>query len=123
MIFNPNIHHRKSIRLQNFDYSQTEYYFITMCTKNRECLFGDVVDGKMVLHAYGQITHDECLRTGQIRQNVRMDAHIIMPNHVHGAVGIAEAYGHTPRPHPNPSTILISSSVNPYNAYTNLSIS
>ncbi|MCK9295183.1 MAG: hypothetical protein M0P70_08855 [Desulfobulbaceae bacterium] len=43
--YNPAIHHRRSIRLQGYDYSQAGAYFITICTHNRECLFGAVGAG------------------------------------------------------------------------------
>ena len=44
MNYNPNIHHRKSIRLKNYDYSQEGLYFITICTENREKLFGEILN-------------------------------------------------------------------------------
>ena len=55
MTFNLNIHHRRSIRLKGYDYSQAGAYFITICTKNRECMFGDIVDEKMVLNHAGNM--------------------------------------------------------------------
>ena len=45
MKYNPDIHHRRSVRLAGFDYSEDGAYFVTICTQNRECLFGNVVDG------------------------------------------------------------------------------
>jgi hypothetical protein len=48
--FDPTIHHRRSIRLKGYDYSQAGLYFITICVQNRECVFGNVVDGEMVLN-------------------------------------------------------------------------
>jgi REP element-mobilizing transposase RayT len=53
--FNPQIHHRRSIRLKGYDYSQAGAYFITICIKNRECLFGKIVNGEMILNQYGNI--------------------------------------------------------------------
>jgi putative transposase len=50
-----NIHHRRSIRLEGYDYSQTGAYFVTICAKDRECLFGDVVGGEMRLNRHGHI--------------------------------------------------------------------
>ncbi|WP_222842612.1 hypothetical protein [Thermoflavifilum thermophilum] len=55
IIQNNNIHHRRSIRLSGYDYSSAGAYFITVCTHNRECLFGDIVDGKMRLNEWGEI--------------------------------------------------------------------
>jgi putative transposase len=64
MEYNPAIHHRRSIRLKGYDYSQTGAYFITICTQNRECLFGDIVGAngirpEMILNEYGKIVQDE----------------------------------------------------------------
>ena len=54
MTYNPNIHHRRSIRLKEYDYSQNGAYFVTICVQNRECLFGEIVDGEMVLNDAGK---------------------------------------------------------------------
>ena len=83
MIYNPEKHHRRSIRLRNYDYSSDGAYCITICAYNRKCLFGAIVDGEMRLNEYGAIIHDEWVKTGQIRPNIKLDEWIIMPNHVH----------------------------------------
>ena len=61
--YNPNIHHRRSIRLKGYDYTQAGLFFITICCQNRICRFGDVVDGEMKLNEYGQIANDEWVKT------------------------------------------------------------
>lgn len=53
--YNPQKHHRRSIRLQGYDYSQEALYFITICCQDRTHLFGEIVDGKMILNSYGEI--------------------------------------------------------------------
>ena len=88
MKYNPKIHHRRSIRLQNYDYSQEGSYFITICTKNRESLFGEISDGKMQLNIAGQIANDEWLKTPQVRPSISLGAFVVMPNHVHGIINI-----------------------------------
>ncbi len=55
MKFDPKIHHRRSIRLQGYDYSQAGAYFVTIVAWQREMLFGDIVDGEMDLNRHGQI--------------------------------------------------------------------
>ena len=55
MTFDPEKHHRRSIRLKGYDYAQAGAYFVTIVTHDRECLFGDVVDGNMVLSERGKI--------------------------------------------------------------------
>ena len=54
MPYNPNIHHRRSIRLKGYDYSQVGLYFVTICVQNRANIFGDVVNGEMMLNEYGK---------------------------------------------------------------------
>lgn len=55
MKYSPDIHHRRSIRLRGYDYSQAGAYFVTICTQNRECLFGDIVDREMRLNDAGEM--------------------------------------------------------------------
>jgi REP element-mobilizing transposase RayT len=88
MKYNPDIHHRRSIRLKGYDYSQAGAYFVTICTQNRECLFGDVLNGEMVLNDAGKIVADEWMRTGEIRDEIELDEWVVMPNHFHGIVMI-----------------------------------
>ena len=83
-------HGRKSIRLKEFDYSSAGAYFVTICTHDRECLFGTVADEKIVLNDIGRIVENEWLQTAEIRDNVFTDAYIIMPNHVHGILFIQD---------------------------------
>jgi len=90
MRYNSDIHHRRSIRLKAYDYSQTGLYFVTICTRNREHLFGEICDGKMVLNAYGRIAYDEWLKTANIRCNVQLDKFVVMPNHIHGIIAITD---------------------------------
>jgi REP element-mobilizing transposase RayT len=54
MEYQSDRHHRRSIRLKGYDYSAAGAYFVTVCSQNRECLFGDVVDGKMRLNDAGK---------------------------------------------------------------------
>ena len=81
--YNPDIHHRRSIRLRNYDYAQQGLYFVTLCVKNRICLFGEIVNGKMQLNENGKIVHNEWLKTAALRPNVRLHAFVVMPNHFH----------------------------------------
>lgn len=90
MKHNPNKHHRRSIRLQGYDYSSPGAYFITICTQNRESLFGDVVDGAMVLNEFATIAQRCWLEIPCHFLNVSLDEYVIMPNHVHGIIIIGE---------------------------------
>ena len=88
MIYNPDKHHRSSVRLKGYDYSQAGAYFVTICAWRRECMFGDMVDGAMKLNEYGKIVHWEWTKSSEIRQEIELDEFIIMPNHIHGIVVI-----------------------------------
>lgn len=88
MTFDPTIHHRRSIRLQGYDYSQAGMYFVTLCTRNRECLFGEIVDETMRLNPVGQIVTDSWTWLAQRYEHVELDEWVVMPNHLHGIVVI-----------------------------------
>ena len=86
--FDPKIHHRKSIRLQGYDYTQAGAYFVTMVTYHRDCLFGEIKNGKMVLNDLSKIA-DECWRAiPEHFPSFELGAHTIMPNHAHGIIAI-----------------------------------
>jgi REP element-mobilizing transposase RayT len=90
--YNPNTHHRRSIRLKGYDYSQAGMYFITICCQDRACLFGEIVIGaddvnpKMRLNEMGIIAQNEWLKTPFIRPNVELGDFVVMPNHIHGII-------------------------------------
>ena len=77
---------RKSIRLPGFDYSQPGAYFITVCTRNRACILGDVTEGKLRLSAAGRLAQAVWEELPQHYPHVQLDAWTVMPNHVHGIV-------------------------------------
>lgn len=79
----------KSIRLPWWDYSLWEY-FITICTKEFFHYFGKVVDDKMQLNSCGEIVHQEILNTMTMRKNVIIDTFIVMPNHIHMIICMAD---------------------------------
>jgi putative transposase len=88
--FDPNKHHRKSIRIKEYDYAQAGAYFVTIVTYQRDCLFGKIENEIMVLNDFGKIA-DECWRAiPEHFQNVELGAYVIMPNHVHGMVVIRD---------------------------------
>ena len=93
MVYNPKIHHRRSIRLKGYDYSQVGAYFITICTHNRECVFGEVVEGEMRLNEIGIIVQEEWLNTPTIRSSVELDVFVVMPNHFHGIIKLNDDDG------------------------------
>ena len=88
MVYNPDCHHRHSIRLLLYDYSQEGQYFITVCTQNREHWFGEVIDGEMVLNPAGKLVRAWWLKLSD-KFPVALHEFIIMSNHIHGILEIA----------------------------------
>jgi hypothetical protein len=93
MKYDPAIHHRRSIRLQGYDYSQAGVYFVTICAQNRECLFGEIVNGGMRLNEAGRMVTDEWIKTAEIRDEIELDEWVVMPNHFHGVLVIGDGRG------------------------------
>ncbi|MFA4830980.1 MAG: transposase [Patescibacteria group bacterium] len=85
-----NKYRTQTTRLSGYDYSQPGYYFITICTQNRICYFGHIINGKMVLNKNGEIVKNELLKTEKMRPNVKLDEWIIMPNHIHVIIVVGE---------------------------------
>ncbi|MCK5912820.1 MAG: transposase [Desulfuromusa sp.] len=88
MRFDQDIRHRRSIRLRDYDYSTAGAYFVTICTFERECLLGDVVNGEMRLSDMGQLVAPIWDSLGQRYPDAEVDAFVIMPNHIHGIITI-----------------------------------
>jgi putative transposase len=106
MKFDPQEHYRRSIRLKGYDYSQAGAYFVTIVTWQRECLFGEITDGEMMLNEIGEIVREEWERTAAVRLNVELGEYVIMPNHVHGIlVFVDDDVGATRRVAPTSSTL------------------
>ena len=79
-------------RLQNWDYSAAGSYFVTICTKNRECLLGEIRQQKMYLSDIGKIAETQWLQTIELRPNMNLELgeYVVMPNHLHGIVIIGD---------------------------------
>jgi len=86
--YNPRIHHRRSIRLKGYDYSQPGLYFITLCCQDRIRRFGHIKNGEMHRNLEGNIVYEEWLKTEIIRRQVKLHEFIVMPDHFHGIVEI-----------------------------------
>lgn len=87
MPFDANKHHRRSTRLQGYDYTQNGAYLVTICTSERSCLFGQVTDaGEMLLSTLGCVVEENWHKSAEIRKEIILDAFIVMPNHIHGII-------------------------------------
>lgn len=94
------LHHRRSIRLADHDYSAEGGCFITIITQSRVCLFGEVTNGEVRLNEFGKIVYEEWFRSTDIRHEIElnMDEFVVMPNHIHGIVIINDDQGRGDRP-------------------------
>ena len=90
MVYNPRIHHRRSIRLKGYDYLQAGLYFITICTQNRACLFGEIKNGKMILNEAGRMVDREWMKLTKRFSNVKLHEFVTMPNHFHSILQIVD---------------------------------
>ena len=84
--YNPNTHHRKSIRLKGYDYSQSGLYFVTICCYNKECMFGEIKNEQMYLNLAGKVAEKCWLDIPAHFPHVILHEHVIMPNHIHGII-------------------------------------
>lgn len=90
MPYNPQLHHRRSIRLPGYDYSQAGAYYVTLVTHGQSDLFGEVIQDAMHLNKAGIIATAEWQNLTTRLANLSLDANIIMPNHQHGILMIAD---------------------------------
>jgi REP element-mobilizing transposase RayT len=94
-------HNRSSIRLKGYDYSQAGGYFVTVCTQDRKCLLGKVVNRKSKLNEFGKIVESVWLDLPKHHRHIELDSFVVMPNPVHGVIIIVGA-GFKPAPTKNP---------------------
>ena len=90
MKYSPEIYHRKSIRLKNYDYSLEGLYFITICCQNREHLFGEIVKGKMILNNAGFMIQRIYEELPKYFEKIEIGEYVIMPNHFHCVIEIVD---------------------------------
>ncbi|MEM1293458.1 MAG: transposase [Cyanobacteria bacterium P01_H01_bin.162] len=90
MPYNPDKHRRRSLRLPHYDYASPGAYFITICTYQRQCLFGEIRDGVMKLNKFGEVARDCWQAIPDHFAHVQLDAFVVMPNHIHGIIVITD---------------------------------
>ncbi len=84
--YNPQLHHRRSIRLKGYDYSKEGLYFITICVQNRKCLYGEIINDEMILNDAGILTDAWWQKIPEKFPDILLDDYVIMPNHFHAIV-------------------------------------
>lgn len=84
MKYNQKVHRRRSIRLVHYDYSQDGAYFVTICTKLKKHLFGEIREGEMILNDVGRIAERCWFAIPEHFPFIELDEFIVMPNHMHG---------------------------------------
>jgi REP element-mobilizing transposase RayT len=101
MPYDPARHHRRSIRLQGYDYTRPGAYFVTIVTQGRACLFGEVMAGEMRMNDAGRMVQQVWDELALFYEGVQTDAFIVMPNHVHGIIILTGNVRATPHVHPD----------------------
>ena len=84
--YNPDIHHRRSVRLSQFDYSSEGGYFVTICTHDKQCSFGEIRNEAMILSRGGEIAKQCWLEVPNYFTGIELDEFVVMPNHFHGII-------------------------------------
>ena len=90
MSYNPNIHHRRSIRLKEYDYSQKGLYFVTICVQKHKNMFGEIIDKKMCLSPIGIIADVLWYEIKNHAHNIELHEFVVMPDHIHGIIEIVD---------------------------------
>ena len=93
--FDPQKHHRHSVRLKGYDYAGAGGYFVTIVTWHREFLFGEITNEEMKLNKVGKIVEWEWLELPKRLSYIELGAYMVMPNHFHGILFIHENAGAT----------------------------
>jgi len=90
MKFDPQKHHRRSIRLKDYDYSQAGAYYVTIDVQNRVCLFGEILNYEMILNDIGEMVIEQWIALLERFPTIELDVYQIMPNHFHGIIVVIE---------------------------------
>ena len=88
MVYDPDEHHRRSIRMKGYDYSQECYYFITICTQKQQQLFGSIENDRMVINNAGKMVSNIWNELKRKFAHIAIHKYIVMPNHFHGIIEI-----------------------------------
>lgn len=96
MEYDPEIHHRRSIRLPGYDYSGEGAYFVTICTHQKKHMFGEVVEGEMKPNECGEIIALYWNHLSRRYPSIELDEFVLMPNHIHGIIRIVGAIHESP---------------------------
>ncbi len=91
MTFDPDKHHRRSIRLRGYNYALPGAYFITICAHDRTCLFGQITDGNMRSNQTGEMVEKWWLKIPSRFPSAELDEHVVMPNHFHAILVTMDA--------------------------------
>ena len=104
-MIDPEINHRRSILLKEYNYSSAGAYFVTVCTKDRRCFFGNILNEKMILNDAGTMVTKWYLELQKKFHDIKCDEHIIMPNHFHAMIlNVGADLCVCPRPDTHPDT-------------------
>jgi putative transposase len=88
--YDPDFHHRRSIRLRGYDYRRSATYFVTICAQHRECLLGEIRDQQFHPNLYGEIVSKDLVLLGSQYPGISSNPWVVMPNHIHFNLEISQ---------------------------------
>ena len=86
MPYNSNLHHRRSVRIKGYDYSQAGMYFVTICVQDKVCLFGEIIDDEMLLNDAGKMIEKWYFELENKFSDIECGVYVVMPNHFHAII-------------------------------------
>jgi len=104
-MYDSRVHHRRSIRLPGYDYSRPGAYAVTVCAYLKRSVFGEIVEGEVILNEVGQMVQDTWEQIPGRYPGCGLDAFVVMPNHVHGIILITTPTGQARGPAPTPISL------------------
>jgi putative transposase len=123
-MYDSRAHHRRSISLRGYDYSRPGAYSVTICTGHKQAVFGEIVEGKMVLNDVGAMVQDTLRQMPSHYSGCQLDTFVVMPNHVHGIILISacprtgQAQGSGQARGPAPTTLSLGDLVHRFKSLT-----
>lgn len=100
MSLDPSMHHRRSIRLRDYDYAHAGAYFVTICVDKKERVLGEIANNELRLSTMGNIVRECWNNISEHFHHVELDEFVVMPNHLHGIIVIVD--GHVGARHASP---------------------
>jgi REP element-mobilizing transposase RayT len=94
--------------MKSYDYSQSGYYFITICTQDKQHILCKIAEGKAILSDYGKVVEKHINKLNNLYDDISIDCYVIMPNHIHFILTIQTGYLSTDEQRNNRTKMVLS---------------